>query len=38
MQRMGVNLSFYVDFSEAIGKLNKIKVVKDGEVSNVCLA
>ena len=30
--------NLWLDYSEVMGKLNKIKVAKDGEVSNVCLA
>ncbi|KAH8650269.1 hypothetical protein BGZ60DRAFT_421646 [Tricladium varicosporioides] len=30
--------NLWLDYSEVMGKLNKIKVAKDGEVTNVCLA
>jgi hypothetical protein len=34
----GPILNLWLDYSEVKGKLNTIKVVKAGEVSNVCLA
>jgi hypothetical protein len=34
----GPVLNLWLDYSEVMGKLNKIKVAKVGEVSNVCLA
>ncbi|OBT44249.1 hypothetical protein VE00_05409 [Pseudogymnoascus sp. WSF 3629] len=34
----GPVLNLWLDYLEVMGKLNKIKVAKDGEVSNVCLA
>jgi hypothetical protein len=30
--------NLWLDYSEVMGKLNKIKVAKDGEITNVCLA
>jgi hypothetical protein len=34
----GPILNLWLDYSEVMGKLNKIKVAKIGDVSNVCLA
>jgi hypothetical protein len=31
-------LNLWLDYSEVMGKLNKIKVAKNGETTNVCLA
>jgi hypothetical protein len=31
-------LNLWLDYSEVIGKLNKIKVAKASEITNVCLA
>ena len=30
--------NLWLDYSEVMGKLNKIKVAKGGEIANVCLA
>jgi hypothetical protein len=31
-------LNLWLDYSEVMGKLNKIKVAKAGKMTNVCLA